>query len=114
MSKQRRSFSPEYQEQIAWMVVEESRAIPSTARDIGGNEQTLRNWVNAYRAARGMSMLSSSELTASLAWRRVVGAAAMHDTAAVPVAAYLGRLDGGLQRGLEATRVEDDCGDPFS
>jgi transposase len=31
------------------MVVEESRAIPSTAREIGVNEQTLRNWVNAYR-----------------------------------------------------------------
>ncbi len=50
MSKQRRSFTPEYKEQVARMVVEESRAIPSTAREIGVNEQTLRNWVNAYRA----------------------------------------------------------------
>jgi transposase len=33
------------------MVVEESRAIPSTAREIGVNEQTLRNWVNTYRQA---------------------------------------------------------------
>jgi transposase len=33
------------------MVVEESRAIPSTAREIGINEQTLRNWVNSYREA---------------------------------------------------------------
>jgi transposase len=33
------------------MVVEESRAIPSTAREIGINEQTLRNWVNNYRQA---------------------------------------------------------------
>lgn len=49
MSKQRRSFSPEYKEQVARMVVEESRAIPSTAREIGVNEQTLRNWVNEYR-----------------------------------------------------------------
>jgi transposase len=31
------------------MVVEESRAIPSTAREIGVNQQTLRNWVNEYR-----------------------------------------------------------------
>ena len=31
------------------MVMEESRAIPSTAREIGVNEQTLRNWVNDYR-----------------------------------------------------------------
>ena len=50
MSKQRRSFTPEYKEQVARMVVEESRAIPSTAREIGVNEQTLRNWVNDYRA----------------------------------------------------------------
>ncbi|MDQ0371156.1 transposase [Catenuloplanes indicus] len=33
------------------MIVQESRAIPSTAREIGVNEQTLRNWVNAYRQA---------------------------------------------------------------
>jgi transposase len=51
MSKQRRSFTPEYKEQVARMVVEESRAIPSTAREIGVNEQTLRNWVNEYRAS---------------------------------------------------------------
>jgi transposase len=51
MSKQRRSFTPEYKEQVARMVVEESRAIPSTAREIGVNEQTLRNWVNDYRAS---------------------------------------------------------------
>lgn len=49
MAKQRRSFTPEYKEQVARMVVEESRAIPSTAREIGVNEQTLRNWVAEYR-----------------------------------------------------------------
>jgi transposase len=49
MSKQRRSFTPEYKEQVARMVVEESRAIPSAAREIGVNEQTLRNWVAEYR-----------------------------------------------------------------
>jgi transposase len=49
MPKQRRSFTPEYKEQVARMVVEESRAIPSTAREIGVNEQTLRNWVAEYR-----------------------------------------------------------------
>src|SRR2546430_17270749 len=51
MSKQRRTFTPEYKEQAARMVVEESRAIPSTAREIGVNEQTLRNWVHDYRAS---------------------------------------------------------------
>jgi transposase len=49
MPNKRRSFTPEYKEQVARMVVEESRAIPSTAREIGVNEQTLRNWVNDYR-----------------------------------------------------------------
>jgi transposase len=49
MSNKRRSFTPEYKEQVARMVVEESRAIPSTAREIGVNEQTLRNWVHDYR-----------------------------------------------------------------
>ena len=49
MPKQRRSFTPEYKEQVARMVVEESRAIPSTAREIGVNQQTLRNWIAGYR-----------------------------------------------------------------
>jgi transposase len=51
MPKHRRSFTPEYKEQVARMIVEESRAIPSTAKELGINEQTLRNWVNAYRQA---------------------------------------------------------------
>jgi transposase len=51
MPKQRRSFTPEYKEQIARMVVEESRSVASIAKELGVNEQTLRNWVNAYRRA---------------------------------------------------------------
>ncbi len=51
MARQRRSFTPEYKDQIARMVVEESRAIPSTAREIGVSEQALRNWVRSYREA---------------------------------------------------------------
>jgi transposase len=49
MSAKRRTFSPQYKEQVARMIVEESRAIPTTAREIGVHEQTLRNWVNEYR-----------------------------------------------------------------
>jgi transposase len=51
MARQRKSYTPEYKDQIARMVVEESRSIASAAREIGVNEQTLRNWVNAYRQA---------------------------------------------------------------
>lgn len=51
MSKNRRSFTPEYKEEAAKLVTETSRPIAETAREIGINEQTLRNWVNAYRKA---------------------------------------------------------------
>lgn len=33
------------------MVIQESRPVATVAREIGVNEQTLRNWVNAYRRA---------------------------------------------------------------
>lgn len=49
MSKKRRSFTPEYKEEAAKMVIETSRPIAESAREIGINEQTFRNWVNAYR-----------------------------------------------------------------
>jgi transposase len=51
MLEKRRSFTPEYKEEAAKMVIEGSVPIASVARDIGLNEQTLRNWVNAYRRA---------------------------------------------------------------
>jgi len=51
MSKNRRSFTPEYKEEAAKLVIETPRSIAESARDIGINEQTLRNWVNAYRKA---------------------------------------------------------------
>jgi transposase len=49
VSKNRRSFTPEYKDEAAKMVIELSRPIASVARELGLNEQTLRNWVNAYR-----------------------------------------------------------------
>ena len=61
MARKRRSFTPEYKEQIARSVVEESLAIPSTAREIGVNEQTLRNWVNAYRQAHAGRRASADD-----------------------------------------------------
>lgn len=51
MPKNRRSFTPEYKDEAAKIVVELSRPIASVARELGLNEQTLRNWVNAYRTA---------------------------------------------------------------
>ena len=49
MSQKRRSFTPEYKEQVCKIVIEESRPIAAVAREIGVNEQTVRNWVNDYR-----------------------------------------------------------------
>ena len=51
MSKRRRTFSPEYKEQMARQVVEGSLNIGAVARESGMSEQTLRNWVNEYRKA---------------------------------------------------------------
>lgn len=49
MSRKRRSFTPEFKEEAARLVVESSRPVASVAREQGLNEQTLRNWVSAYR-----------------------------------------------------------------
>lgn len=51
MARNRRSFTPEFKEEAAKMVVETGRAVASVARENGLNEQTLRNWVNDYRKA---------------------------------------------------------------
>jgi transposase len=44
-------FTSEFKEEAAKMVVEGVRPVPSVAWELGLNEQTLRNWVNAYREA---------------------------------------------------------------
>lgn len=49
MSKKRQSFTPEYKDEAAKMVVELSRPVASVARELGLTEQTLRTWVNQYR-----------------------------------------------------------------
>ena len=49
MAKSRRTFTSEYKSETAKLIVESSLSIANHARDIGVNEQTLRNWVNSYR-----------------------------------------------------------------
>ena len=44
-----RKFSPEYRAEAVKLVVEASAPIAQVARDLGINEGTLGNWVNAYR-----------------------------------------------------------------
>jgi transposase len=49
MAMHRRKFSPEFKEESVKLVTEESRSVAEVARAVGVNEQTLRNWVGAYR-----------------------------------------------------------------
>ena len=49
MPRPKRSFSPEYREEAVKMVIEGSRPIARTAKELGINEGTLGNWVAVYR-----------------------------------------------------------------
>lgn len=49
MVRNRRSFTPEYKEEAAKLVIDTSQPVAEVAKDLGISAQTLRNWVNAYR-----------------------------------------------------------------
>ena len=49
MAGKYKTFSPEFREEAARMVVETSRAISSVARELGISETSLGNWVRVYR-----------------------------------------------------------------
>jgi transposase len=49
LPRPKKSFSPEYREEAVKMVIETSRPIAQVAKELGINEGTLGNWVNAYR-----------------------------------------------------------------
>jgi transposase len=44
-----KTFSPEFREEAARMVVDSSRPIAEVARELGISETSLGNWVRAYR-----------------------------------------------------------------
>jgi transposase len=45
----KKNYSPEFRDEAVKMVIETSRPIAVVARELGLNEGTLGNWVNAYR-----------------------------------------------------------------
>jgi transposase len=49
MSSRRKKFSSEYREEAVKLVIDTSRPIVEVARELGLNEGTLGNWLNAYR-----------------------------------------------------------------
>ena len=64
LARQKRSYSREYREEAARMVIETSRPIAQVARELGINAGTLTNWVAAYRkehAGDGEPALTVSE-----------------------------------------------------
>jgi transposase len=50
MSRTRGKYSPEFKEEAVRAIVKDSRPIVDVARELGLVEQTLRNWVGAWRA----------------------------------------------------------------
>jgi len=51
MASQRGKYSPEFKEAAVREVIENSRTVADVARSLGVVEQTLGNWVKAYREA---------------------------------------------------------------
>jgi transposase len=51
VSQKRRSFSPEFKEEAVKMVLDGPRPIAQVARELGLVENTLGNWVIAYKKA---------------------------------------------------------------
>jgi transposase len=49
MARAKRTFTPQYRDEVVKMVIETSRPIAQVARELGINEGTVGNWVNAYR-----------------------------------------------------------------
>jgi transposase len=47
--RSRKNYSPEFRDEAVKLVIEASRPIAVVARELGLNEGTLGNWVNAYR-----------------------------------------------------------------
>lgn len=52
MTQRRKKYSQEFKNEAVQMVIEGSRPTAQIARELGLAEQTLGNWVTAYRKSR--------------------------------------------------------------
>jgi transposase-like protein len=53
MAGKYKTYTPEFREEVAKMVIDTSRAIADVAREYGLKETTVGNWVRAYREKHG-------------------------------------------------------------
>ena len=65
MGRQRREFTPEYEDEAVRLVINTGRAVATVARELGVQESTLGRWVNAFEARQdaGDGGLSETERT---------------------------------------------------
>jgi transposase len=49
MPERRRQFSPQFKAEAVQMVISTGKPVAEVARDLGINDQTLGNWVHAWR-----------------------------------------------------------------
>jgi transposase-like protein len=49
LSRNRRTYTPEFKEEAVRAVIESSRPVAQVAKELGIHEATLGNWVNAHR-----------------------------------------------------------------
>ncbi|MBN3729543.1 transposase [Burkholderia sp. Tr-20390] len=52
MSKQRRSFSPEFKQQAACLVLDQGYSFTEASRSVGVGESVLRRWVQQLQMER--------------------------------------------------------------
>ena len=80
MGKQRKAYTPEYKDEAVKLVVNTGRPVATVARELGIVEQTLSNWVRAYRDRNeaGDGALSETERAELLRLRKEVSELKMH------------------------------------
>lgn len=74
MGSKRREFTPEYKDEAVRLVVNTGRRVAIVARELGIVEQTLGNWVKAYRVRHeaGGEALTEEERVELVRLRREV------------------------------------------